>query len=60
MDRPACTFALGLIALECRYCVGIAENPSDATPIACTKLSGSTHPIFVNHEVCLKCPERNR
>lgn len=41
----------------CNYCTKISNDREDRSPIACTKYSGSPHPIFVNLNTCLVCGE---
>jgi len=42
---------------SCRFCVDIADDPDDTTPISCIKYSGCPVPVRVNAEACLSCRE---
>ena len=42
---------------SCRFCVDIADDPDDSTPISCIKYSGCPVPVRVNAEACLSCRE---
>lgn len=45
---------------KCRYCEQIQLNSKRNIVVLCTKLSGSPHPIYVNMNTCLSCPEFHR
>lgn len=45
------------LVANCRFCVEIALDPDDKTPIQCIKFSGNSTPISVNATTCLTCKE---
>lgn len=44
----------------CRFCMHIASDPEDKTPIHCIKYSGCSVPVRVNAATCLSCQEYKR
>ncbi|MCI3919942.1 hypothetical protein MO973_06820 [Paenibacillus sp. TRM 82003] len=42
---------------DCSFCVSIAEDCKEKTPVRCTKWSGSAFPVSVNSATCLTCGE---
>lgn len=42
---------------NCRFCVEIASDADDKTPIQCVKYSGNSSPISLNATTCLTCKE---
>lgn len=42
---------------NCRFCDQVQLDDNGKVLVHCTKLSGSPHPIRVNINACLSCPE---
>lgn len=56
MKRLMLTVTQELIG-GCRFCIEIASDPEDRTPIQCVKFSGNSTPISVNAATCITCKE---
>lgn len=41
----------------CRFCVHIATDFDDRTPVQCVKYSGCSTPVKINVATCLSCQE---
>ncbi|RKN85259.1 hypothetical protein [Paenibacillus ginsengarvi] len=41
----------------CRFCVQIASDCDDRTPVHCVKYSGCAIPVQINAATCLSCQE---
>ncbi len=48
------------LASGCPFCVSVSQDPESKAPVACTKWSGSSHPVGVNPATCLSCGEYRR
>lgn len=44
----------------CRFCVHIASDSDDRTPVHCVKYSGCAIPVQINTATCLSCQEYKR
>lgn len=44
----------------CRFCVQIASDLDDRTPVHCVKFSGCAIPVQINAATCLSCQEYKR